>query len=89
MRADAAAVAMGGVGETCGAEAVAGFYSGRAQAARPALVDNAPGAVVSYGGALRIAISFTVIEGRIVAIDVVADPEQLDELDLQVRDDAG
>jgi RNA polymerase sigma-70 factor (ECF subfamily) len=83
IRGDRVAVQMGGSVELRGSAAVAEFYSGRARWARAALVDGMPGAVVpAPDGGLRIAMSFTVVAGRIVAIDVVADPDQLRDLDV-------
>ncbi|AVT35429.1 hypothetical protein C6W10_01960 [Plantactinospora sp. BB1] len=82
IRADRTAVRLGGRAEMRGAEQVAGFFAGRAQGARAAVIDGAPGAVVVVGGRVRIAISFVVGNGRIIAVDAVADPEQLGELDV-------
>ncbi|GAB3980181.1 sigma-70 family RNA polymerase sigma factor [Plantactinospora veratri] len=82
IRADRVAVRLGGRAELRGAEQVAGFFAGRAQGARAAVIDGAPGAVVVAGGRIRIAISFVVGNGRIIAVDAVADPEQLRELDV-------
>ncbi|WP_229791930.1 sigma-70 family RNA polymerase sigma factor [Micromonospora fulviviridis] len=83
LRADAAAVRMGGSAESRGSSVVADFFNGRAQAAVPAFVDGLPGAVVVVDGRTRLALSFTVTD-RIIGIEVVADPEQLRELDLVV-----
>jgi RNA polymerase sigma factor (sigma-70 family) len=77
LRADPAAVRTGAAAEARGAAAVAGPFSGRARAARPALVDGAPGAVWAPGGRPRVAFAFTVADGRILAIDLLADPEHL------------
>jgi RNA polymerase sigma factor (sigma-70 family) len=77
LRADPAAVRTGAAAEVRGAAAVAGTFSGRAQTARPALVDGAPGAVWAPGGRPRVAFGFTVADGRILAIDLLADPERL------------
>jgi hypothetical protein len=66
------------------AEVVARFFAG---GARPAEIDAAPGAVVMAGGRTRIAIAFTVAGGRIVGIDVVADPTELAHLDVAVAGD--
>jgi RNA polymerase sigma factor (sigma-70 family) len=77
VRADRAAVRSGASEEVRGAAAVAGTFSGRARAARPALVDGAPGAVWAPGGRPRVAFGFTVTSGRIVRIDLLADPERL------------
>jgi RNA polymerase sigma factor (sigma-70 family) len=77
LRGDPAAVRTGAAAEARGAAAVAGTFSGRAQTARPALVDGAPGAVWAPGGRPRVAFAFTVADGRILAIDLLADPEHL------------
>ena len=82
LRADRAAVRTGASEEVRGAAAVAGTFSGRARAARPALVDGAPGAVWAPGGRPRVAFAFTVTDGRIVRIDLLADPERLARLEL-------
>jgi RNA polymerase sigma-70 factor (ECF subfamily) len=65
---------------------VARFFSGRARDVRPALVDGAVGAVVAIGGRTRIALSFVIAGGRIIGIDVVAEPGQLTELDVAILD---
>ncbi|MER7330633.1 MULTISPECIES: sigma-70 family RNA polymerase sigma factor [unclassified Micromonospora] len=83
LRSDATAVKMGGTGEARGSSDVAAFFSGRAQAAVPAFVDGAPGAVVVVGGRTRIVISFVVTD-RVIGIEVVADPDQIAALDLVV-----
>jgi RNA polymerase sigma-70 factor, ECF subfamily len=87
LRADPAAVRMGTSGELRGAAAVASSFAGRARAARPALVDGVPAAVWAPGGRPRVVLGFTVAGGRIVGIDVLADPERLRQLDVAVVDD--
>ncbi|MFD2766597.1 sigma-70 family RNA polymerase sigma factor [Micromonospora eburnea] len=87
LRGDATAARMGGSAEVRGAAGVAGFFNGRAQGALPAFVDAMPGAVVVVGGRTSLAISFTVTD-RIIGIEVVADPDQLRELDLVVDGEA-
>jgi RNA polymerase sigma factor (sigma-70 family) len=87
LRADPAAVRMGTARELRGAAAVASSFAGRARAARPALVDGAPAAVWAPGGRPRVVLGFTVAGGRIVGIDVLADPERLRQLDVAVVDD--
>jgi RNA polymerase sigma-70 factor (ECF subfamily) len=57
---------------------------GRAQAAKPALIDGAIGLAVMFGGRLRIALNLSIAGDRIVGIEAVADPERLSELDLSV-----
>jgi RNA polymerase sigma factor (sigma-70 family) len=53
---------------------------------RPALVNGAAGAVVTVNGQLFSVMGFTVADGRIVAIDVLYDPERLAGLDLTLLD---
>lgn len=72
--------------EVRGALAVARQFSGRAQGARAALVNGAVGAVVAPLGRLFLVLDFTVVDGKIVAIDAVADPERLRAFDLAVLD---
>jgi RNA polymerase sigma factor (sigma-70 family) len=80
VRADAAAVAMGAAPEARGAHAVAETFAGRATGARLAVVDGRPGAVWSAGGTPKVAFAFTVEDGRVTAIDLLADPERLREV---------
>jgi RNA polymerase sigma-70 factor, ECF subfamily len=86
LRADRTVVQMGGSAELRGAAAVAGNFKGRAQAARPALVDGALGVIVAPRGKLTLALSFTIAQGRIIGIDVVGDPDRLRQLELSVVD---
>ena len=67
--------------------AVADTFSGRARAARPALVNGVAGAVWAPGGQPRVVFSFTITRGKIVEIVLLADPERLRRLDLAVLDD--
>jgi RNA polymerase sigma factor (sigma-70 family) len=84
LRSDRSAVQSGASEEVRGAAAVAETFSGRARAARRALLDGAPGAVWSQGGRPRVVFSFTINRGRIVAIDLLADPERLTQLDPEI-----
>ncbi|MFE5464308.1 sigma-70 family RNA polymerase sigma factor [Nocardia sp. NPDC056564] len=84
LRVDAAAMATGAIG-ALGADAVAQTFSGRAQAARLALVDGRAGAVWSVRGTPRVVFEFTVSHGRIVAIDLLADTDTLDRLELEIQ----
>src|SRR5262249_53430971 len=52
---------------------------------RPALVNGAAGAVVAPGGRLFSVMGFTVVGGRITAIDALLDPERLARLELDLR----
>jgi RNA polymerase sigma-70 factor, ECF subfamily len=87
VRADHAAVQAGASREVRGAAAVAGTFSGRARLARPALVNGVVGAVWAPGGRPRVVFGFAVTGGKIVAIDILADPARLRRLDLAVLDD--
>src|SRR5580700_6193378 len=60
LNADPAAVRMGASAQANGAEAVAGFFAGRAEAARLALVDGVPAAVWAPGGRPRAVFTFTI-----------------------------
>ncbi len=84
LRADQAAVRTGASSEVRGAAAVANTFSGRARAARPALVNGAAGLVWAPGGRPRVVFDFTIKGGKIVEIDMVADPDRLRELDLAI-----
>lgn len=73
--------------ETRGAAAVARTFSGRAAAAQPALVSGAPGAAWAPGGRPRVALGFTIAGGKIVAIEILADPERIRQLDIELLND--
>ena len=87
LRADRAAMYAGALREVRGAPDVARQFSGRARFAQPALVDGVVGAVWAPGGRPRVVFGFTITRGKIVAIDILADPERLHQLDLAVLDD--
>ncbi len=87
VRADATAVRMGASTEVRGAPAVAETFSGRARAAQPALVDGAAGLVWAQRGEPQVVFGFTITGGKIVEIEMVADPERLEALDLVLLDD--
>jgi RNA polymerase sigma-70 factor (ECF subfamily) len=55
--------------------------------ARPALINGAAGVVVAAEGRPLSVMGFTVTGGKILAIDVLSDPERLHQLDLTVLDD--
>jgi RNA polymerase sigma factor (sigma-70 family) len=78
---------LGGAGEVRGARAVAGqalAYTRFGALMRPALVNGAVGAVAILDEVAFAVGAFTVSGGKIVEIDIVADPERLRELDLAV-----
>src|SRR6478609_3312953 len=84
LRADHAAVRLGSLPEIRGADAVARTFKGRAQAARPALIDGEMGGAVIFGGRLRIALRVSFDGGRITEIEAVADPERIAAFDVEV-----
>ena len=69
--------------EMRGADAIARVFAGRARVARLTLVDGAAGAVVSVGGKPWVVFDFTVRGGRVAGIELLADPQTLDVLDLE------
>ena len=81
---DAAAVEMGSPEETRGAAAVAGIFSGRALAAQAALIDGAVGIVWAVRGRTKVAWDFTIRDGKVVHIDMLAESDTLDDLDLTI-----
>jgi RNA polymerase sigma-70 factor, ECF subfamily len=85
LRADRAVVPAGMPTEARGAAAVAKrAMVGRVRFAQPALVNGAVGIVVAPRGRQLLVLAFRIAGGRIVEIDVVADPERLRQLDLAV-----
>ena len=85
LRADEHAVELGAAEETRGANAVA-VLSRYARGARRALLDGAEAAVWTPGGQLRAVWSFTIARKRITAIELIADPARIRELDLVIPD---
>ena len=82
-RADAAAVTLGSLAEIRGAGAVAEAFKGRAHAASVALLDGELGVAVVPEDLLLV-LRVEVRDGRIVAIDAVADRTVLDGVDVVV-----
>jgi RNA polymerase sigma-70 factor (ECF subfamily) len=75
--------------EVHGARAVAeqaGSFASLAAFAKPALVNGAAGFVVAPRGRPVSVAGFTIAGGRIVEIDLLADPERLRDLDLTTLD---
>jgi RNA polymerase sigma-70 factor (ECF subfamily) len=81
---DETATRLGQQGEARGAAAVAALFNGRAQAARPALIDGTVDIAVVPGERLLLVLRLRIVDGRITGIDAVAGPEQLAELDLEI-----
>jgi RNA polymerase sigma-70 factor (ECF subfamily) len=90
LRADAGALT-GGLAEVRGAANVAGqaltFRRYSPSTAHSALVNGLAGVVNTVDGRPSAVMSFTITDGRIVEIDILADPERLAELDLAVLGD--
>ncbi|MEX0955741.1 MAG: sigma-70 family RNA polymerase sigma factor [Rhizobiaceae bacterium] len=84
LRGDEAAARLGGHTEIRGSAAVAEFFKGSAQAAKPALVDGTVDIAVVPGGRLLLVLRFDITVGRIAAIEAVAEPAALERLDLEV-----
>jgi RNA polymerase sigma factor (sigma-70 family) len=83
-RADAAAQRLGSLAEIRGATAVAETFKGRAQTAKPALVDGGTALAVILGGQLRIVLQFTIVGDRIAAFEAIADAERIAAFDIEV-----
>jgi RNA polymerase sigma-70 factor (ECF subfamily) len=87
MRADEAAIRLGGKAELRGAAPVAQFFKGSAQSARPAIVDGTLDIAVVPGGRLLLVLRLDIADGRIAGIEVVAEPDRLRQLDLDIIND--
>src|SRR5215203_3857316 len=90
LRIDGGAVRAGLSREVRGVRAVAEqtlTFSRLSPFVRPALVNGAAGVVVAPRGRPFAIMGFTVRRGKIVEIDVLADPARLRQLDLAVLDD--
>ena len=87
LRADVGAAFPGLPREVRGAEAVAGqarMWSQAASSSCPRWVNGAAGAVSTRDGVPFSVGGFTIRGGRIVAIDILADPERVARLDLSM-----
>jgi RNA polymerase sigma-70 factor (ECF subfamily) len=62
----------------------ASAFSGRSRFAQTALVNGAVGIIAAPGGRLRTVLAFTIVDGKIIELDLIADPERLSGLDLAV-----
>jgi RNA polymerase sigma factor (sigma-70 family) len=92
LRADPVAVSMAAANagkgapalapEVTGADAVARVFAGRARAAAPALLDGAPGLAFAVGERTVSLFRMTVTDGRITAVELLADPETIAGVDV-------
>jgi RNA polymerase sigma factor (sigma-70 family) len=90
LRSDGGTARPGATHVVHGAEAVgrrAMTFARLSPFVRPALVNGAAGVVVAPRGRPVSVMAFTVRDGKIVAIDGLADPDRLKDLDLTVLDD--
>lgn len=92
LRVDRGAIPEGRWVEIHGAPAVAGQAStfqrlASAYSTQPALVNGTAGFVNTVDGQSMSVVSFTIANGKIVAIDILADPARLRQLDLAVLGD--
>lgn len=84
-RADAAAVRLGAMPELRGATTVAEFFKDRrARVARPALLDGKLGIAVAPAGRLRFVVQVTIKDGKIAAMEAIADPKRYGQIDVAV-----
>ena len=97
LRADRTAVALSVAFKTDGASVLASESTGvaavaefapRAQAAQLATIDAAAGAVWVRAGRVIVAFRFTTARGRVTELELIANREHLDQLDIQVLSDA-
>jgi RNA polymerase sigma factor (sigma-70 family) len=89
LRADVGPVATGGSREVRGAETVASqalLFSRLGLVTKPALINGTAGVVTTRDGEPFSIGALTIKDGRIVAIDILADPARLRLLDLTVLD---
>ena len=90
LRIDGGAARAGLSREVRGARAVAEqtlTFSGLSPFVRPALVNGAAGVVVAPRGRPFSVMGFTIRGGKIVEVDILADPARLSRLDVSVFDD--
>ena len=90
LRGDEAALRMGArsgwltASERRGAAAVAEQFDGAAQAAQVSLIDGEPGAVWVANGRPVVAFGFTVRDGKVTEIELMADAERLSRLTVEI-----
>ncbi len=90
LRADGGVPPAAGSREIHGATEVAqaaARYAHLSEFARPVLVNGTPGFLVAPHGKPFAVLGFTVVGGRIVEIDILADADRLQQLDLAGLDD--
>jgi len=83
MTADPAGIAMGTEPVYAGAEAVAARFNG-ARGAQSVTVDGWSAAAWVHHREVKVAFLFTVADGRITGVDLVADPETLRRMEVEI-----
>jgi RNA polymerase sigma-70 factor (ECF subfamily) len=86
LKGDAEVVRLSGRSEVRGAHDVAAAFKGRAQAARPAMVDGALEIAVVPEGRLFLVFRLRIENGRIAAIHATADPATLARCEISLLD---
>ena len=89
LRPDEAALRMGArngwiTSELRGAKVVAARFAGQAQGAQVVLMDGVPGGAWFAGGVPRLVFGFTIHDGRIGEIELIAESERLSRMELKV-----
>jgi len=90
LRVDTGTAGIGATKEVRGARTVAEqafAFRQLAPFARPALVNGAPGIVTAPEGRPLAVMGFTIRDGKIVELDILADPERLSRLDWSSLED--
>ena len=83
MQADAAGVAMGTEPVYAGADAVAARFNG-VRGAQPVTIDGWTAAAWVNHREVKVAFLFTVVDGLITGVDLVADPEVLGRMEIEI-----
>jgi len=81
--ADRVAVTLGAPRNLVGPNDVAARFSG-ARGTRAALLDGLAGLVWAQGGTTKVAFDFTVVAGKVTKIEMIADHDVLDEIEIDV-----
>jgi RNA polymerase sigma factor (sigma-70 family) len=80
LRADNAALQIGATAPVHGAHGVAKTFAGRAKGAQLALINEAAGLIWAQRGQPRVLFGFSIVNGKIVDIEMTADTERISRL---------
>lgn len=86
LRSDTQGVRMGGPAEARGAATVGGYFNGRAQAAVAGLIDGEVGILVPVKGRMLLVLALSFDDGKITAMEAIADRDALAALELTTVD---